>query len=395
MLNDESLDLRRSEVKALKINIDFLGLLSEKLSRPELEVPEEVEQLYQTIAESIEDTTGEPVPETEQSRAFHQPNTPAPADSSPNRETDAPPTSEADASYTAFAAGIVYAIRRSVQKTEDKENSKLETTSPAETKSTESPTITTPEKTTSKVTKPLLDNIRQNAQSTEQIRQEISRESSVRRMAEIVEKAEMINTGTKTPAAVETAPIAAVIAATKLATGEKKVKSETAREIFPDISMELWNEADLVRKAEQVDIGYGRRLAAAYRNGEIDREGLIKVLKSHKKHKNYLDEYRRQIVRWRKSREVSPEIKDIPEPQAPTQPPTPPTPSPKSRAETENFEAVRPPVKSAVKKPLDELAEITEQARNRVKKQASFLMLVTSLILLILLLMTVWFINSL
>lgn len=404
MLNDESLDLRRSEIKALKINLYFMGLLSEKLSRPELEVPEEVEKLYQTIATSIEDTTGETEPEPSDSNGPTTPeNTPSSSEPASSEEAETPPASEADTNYTAFAVVIVNAIRRTLKKSPapEKSNSTEKKSSEQSSEPAASPLSSKSNEDNSQSQAPesLLDSVRRTAFATEDIRQEISHAATVKRMAEIVEKAEMMNPVKRQPSAPETAAtVAAVVASTeRLKQTEQKPQKISAAESFPDISIELWNEADLVRKAEQVDIGNGRRLASAYRNGEIDREGLIKVLKSHKKHKNHLEEFRHQASRWRQSREFSPEnLKNISEQSQQTAPlPAPETPQDLTSRQISKPSTARQLLRKVTSQPFSEIEPRMRDARDQVKKQASFVMMLSSLLLLIMLVVIIWFINSL
>lgn len=406
MLQDESLDLRRSEVKGLKIHIDFMGLLSEKLSRPELEVPEEVEQLYHTIAASIEDTTGETAPGGAEPED-HEPSAPEATSPKFPEQNDKKPeisqVSEADTSYTAFATAIVYAIKRSVKSAEDQSSVKESSSNPEVNPATQPSTSETPTvESTPKIPPSVVDSIRQTAQSSSEIRQEIARSNTVKRMAEIVEKAEMMNVHatSKSP---EIIPALAATKAAKLAyreelkTSSGNLRPVSSAERFPDIPVELWNEADLVRKAEQVDIGNGRRLASAYRNGEIDREGLIKVLKSHKKHKNHLEEFRHQASRWRQSREFSPEnLKNISEQSQQTASlPAPETPQDQTSRQISKPSTARQLLRKVTSQPFSEIEQRMRDARDQVKKQASFVMMLSSLLLLIMLVVIIWFINSL
>lgn len=64
----------------------------------------------------------------------------------------------------------------------------------------------------------------------------------------------------------------------------------------------------LLKAAETVSIGHGQRLRSAFEKGMIDKEGLVKVLKSHTKHHDFLHEYKQQVVRRRNTIQSSPEF---------------------------------------------------------------------------------------
>lgn len=64
----------------------------------------------------------------------------------------------------------------------------------------------------------------------------------------------------------------------------------------------------LLVMAEAVPIGYGQRLRRAYEKGEIDKDGLVKVLKSRSKNLDYLREFKHQSDRHRTLMQTSPEF---------------------------------------------------------------------------------------
>lgn len=55
----------------------------------------------------------------------------------------------------------------------------------------------------------------------------------------------------------------------------------------------------LLRMATAIPVGHGNYLRQAFEKGQLDKEGLIKVLKSHRKGKDFLSEYRQQAARYR------------------------------------------------------------------------------------------------
>lgn len=313
MLENE--DLRRSEIKALKIHIDFMGLLSEKLSRPDIEVPPEVEKLYRTIAASVEENA-ENDPQSESKFSIPR-----------SKTKEAPPESEDEHRYRVFAAGIVAAIRRAVKRVPpaptldvapetDGDGPAVPTERlpytrtipeaperPAETKANRF-------ETSLETIVPLgvLKVIREETQPAEAIREEIKHNHAVRRLAEIVDQAKTI---TETPSKPEPPmPPAPVLARTRAEAPAAAAASppepefsfglkppqpdrteQAHRPDFPETDFEFWSEADLVRKAWTIHLGDGQYLADAYQKGFLDKQGLIKILKSHKKGRDYITEY--------------------------------------------------------------------------------------------------------
>lgn len=64
----------------------------------------------------------------------------------------------------------------------------------------------------------------------------------------------------------------------------------------------------LLRLAENVPIGHGQRLRRAYEKGFIDKEGLVKILKSRAKNHDFLHEYSQQVTKQRNLVQTSPEF---------------------------------------------------------------------------------------
>jgi len=64
----------------------------------------------------------------------------------------------------------------------------------------------------------------------------------------------------------------------------------------------------LLVMAESIPIGHGQRLRRAYEKGEIDKDGLIKVLKSRSKNLDFIREFKQQSERHRALIQASPEF---------------------------------------------------------------------------------------
>lgn len=295
-------DLRRSEVKKLKIHIDFMGLLAEKLERPELEVPEEVEQLYVTIAASVAEVTGE---------------TPAPLpDATPTITPEiVPPLSEADAAYTQFAGSIVRAIRRVVSPLSSGRGG-----SSASQPSAHTPETIPQDTATQRMAYKLLAAVEGAALSSASIRKEISQADTIRRLSHVVERAAVTE---RAPALVEKKRpgIQATVehlAAASLAhvdvvppRPEKDLPQPHVDRVEqterPSKKIKHMTELELMQLAKTITIGHGRLLSDVYLHGEIDKEGLIKVLESHRKGRDFRSEFMLRRDAWRRHREASPE----------------------------------------------------------------------------------------
>jgi hypothetical protein len=276
MLHDESLDLRRSEVKSLKINIDFMGLLSEKLDRPELEVPKEIDQLYQTIAASVEETTGEFRPKA------------------PMSTPETAPQSETDAAYNAFAASIVQAIRRTIRpENEPRFESDPSSSLPSAPESAE------PAQTKSVVAEALLSAVKETALTGEDIRKELSDVDKARHLAEVVEKLEE-----KKPVLAR-APrytISSVPIPEPARRTNEYTENESEAPTSPNKKVKYFSDLELFTLAQTVKLDGGRLLSDVYTKGEIDRQDLIKVLEKFTKGEDFRSELtlRRQSARRRR-----------------------------------------------------------------------------------------------
>ena len=288
MLEDDSLDLRRSEVKSLKIHIDFMGLLSEKLDRPELEVPAEIEQLYQTITASVEETTGEVTPRIDET------------------PPEAAPVSDTDAAYNAFAASIVHAIRRTLRPDESL-SPELTQRNPETRLGTG---IEQPPKRPD-LAEALLTAVQEAALTGEAIRKELSQVDKARHLADVVEKAAMH----------EEPPIrmrrqasggTTLTIPVPLPAERGPLHSEHGFDLPPNKKIKYLSDLELFTLAKTVEIGSGRLLSDVYTQGEIDREGLIKVLEKYNKGEDFRSELVLRRDSWRRHKDNSAEYLTTP-----------------------------------------------------------------------------------
>lgn len=453
-------DLKRSEIKSLKIHIDFMGLLSEKLDKPELEVPDEVEKLYKTIADSVDDAPSSP-DTTENEK---------PTEAQPEIQ----PVSEADTAYTEFAARIVQAIRKVIrpqaptqpdaqQKPSSEpdfdyssvgDNTYSDSTpeSPSVKELPEQNTVhETPKKTEkAPLAERLLSRVKKTALSTEALRKEISHVETAKKLAHIVEKADALERQAKRikDSVVPSLAIAGI--ARKEISDRKRqpqvesrpnkttsvdytpqpkpnhVESQTKpttkiaeKDIIPEKppfgfeipknkKIKFMNELELAALSKVVQAGSGRRLYDVYKSGEIDKEGMIKVLESYNKGLDYRRELVNRREKWRRHKIESPEYLNE---------------SQKNVSASDdvsnqyNKRSIRPTLDPTIS--LDDAETPTttasgklrniggssrdkvivdpniRQMRERVKKQSATLMLAVSVVLVLVLLTIVAVVNSL
>lgn len=341
-----------------------MGLLSEKIDRPELEVPEEVEQLYTTIAESVEAVTGESIPHETAPQSAEKPIVQGP---------EAQPASEADTEYSLFASSIIRAIKKVIRPytTNQSEGAGVGPDNQAQPADTTRPTGRTEtlreQAEAPRLTEKLLTVVKAVALSSEVIRQEIFHAETVRKLANVVEKAEILRTHpTDTPARENTLVEKLVKTVTPIVAASEIVRSETSRDqpprppeppskteinrtVKPDAPsttpttetrsktktlptterytpekipapetrvetnldsqkrIKDMTELELTNLAKTIDIGNGRFLYDVYKRGEIDRESLVKVLESRKYGRDYRSELAFRRLAWRRHLEETQE----------------------------------------------------------------------------------------
>lgn len=374
MLQDESLDLRRSEVKALKINIDFMGLLSEKLDRPELEVPAEIEQLYQTIASSVEETTGETRPEP------------------PRTSQETVPISETDTAYNTFAASIVQAIRRTLRPEPNPSGTvpDTQTARPQEQLTRQSPELSSP---MSEAAKKLLGIVQETAMSGEDIRKELTGADTARRLADVVEKAAMLD---EQPTRTRRKPQAYGISSVPIPNPEKpETTPEHGFDLPPNKKIKYLSELELFTLAKTVEIGSGRLLSDVYTKGEIDREGLIKILEKYDKGEDYRSEFVLRREKWQRQKAASPEYLGTPAPARTAAPVSREIRQEQSKAvgkQAASFARAPSPVTNSSEAPqkqriisLSSASQLSEDIRGRLRRKSQLALLAGSLLLVVIL----------
>ncbi len=91
-------------------------------------------------------------------------------------------------------------------------------------------------------------------------------------------------------------------------TTPKPVTLQVSPELQSSRKIEHLPLQTLLVMAETVPIGHGQRLRRAYEKGEIDKDGLIKVLKSRSKNLDFVREFKQQSERHHALMSASPEF---------------------------------------------------------------------------------------
>ena len=173
----------------------------------------------------------------------------------------------------------------------------------------------------------------------------------------------------------------------------------------PDKKAKFMSELELVTLARQVEIGNGRLLSDVYAKGELDREGLVKVIEKYRKGQDYRSELIIRREKWRQHKIASPEYLSQPSaPPAATPPPPPQPQDAKRRTEalgsttvshtlsngtTPQQHSPTTPSKLTRPEPLQKAAEIARTMRTRLKREGQMAVLFVSVLLVIVLVVAV------
>lgn len=352
----EEEDLRRSEIKTLKIHIDFMGLLSEKLSNPELEMPKEVEEVYATILEVS--SADEPRPEAptygDDSQPVSESAEAAPAPTRLTPETPEAHTSDTEAEekalfYGPAVAGIVVALKRVIRGERVKQQQSETTTSlygtPVGQPDSYS-TLPAPEDVAPKpapVTR-LREVIQDIAAPASTIREEFRHTRSLEHLASAVAAADSLRAAGKletlTPPMVATGIVSSAerverAVQTPVVAPALDRRPVSLERTAPERELEELSTSELLVLATTIDLGAGRYLKYEFEGGRIDRDGMIKVIKAHRKGLDYRTEFDTRSRAWQLTRAESPEFSR----HAPQQ--TPPTSSPYPELTDEQVEKAK------------------------------------------------------
>lgn len=362
--------LPKEEKKAIKIHIDFMGLLSEKLEHPEYNMPPAIEEIYEQISSATEpevadntDTTSQeqlpaPHPEHKTSRndrTSHQPQSdrgPAAHEPAATMPQPQPPRSDQfgvepepprtltpeKAVYGAFVAGMIVAVKNALKHEEtpaiERRHSPVgaspSTRQPLhqgsqipllarETPSDSAPEHTTggpiraqnptsrhyetPQTPTSRLVKPaefagatILTMATAVKQADETAFAPVLPTQSARGTAPSLRAAESKPASeSNTPSArhhEEARPFHYEQPAPEheqVAT--QPIESPSSYDARP---VDTWPLEELLREAATISLGYGQYLDHAFRRGDVNREGLVKIIKEKQKGRDYRAEFVRQ-----------------------------------------------------------------------------------------------------
>ncbi len=331
--------LPKAEKKAIKTSIDFLGLLSDKLENPTHIMPPEIENIYEHITaetEPLPEATDAPEPitaateqetdqklEPESAKVSEQipPTDPQPS-AKPNAQSkpahvgqpsakpttrtmppppstqappsrppavtpptsSSPPQSEAKPAdeppkpkrYGSFVARLVKISQAAADKP------LIAVPGPG----LPIDTLRQPSRTLNETASPLVSSLSKPSRAP-------TRPSPTPRTAavgpDVIESPNVTQRMEKT-----------VAAAHNLTSLSPQV--ETASLSQPNKPFVFWSTTELLREAATISIGPGHYLQRAYQSGEIDRDGLISVIKAYQRGQNHQLKYRelRELYRLRR-----------------------------------------------------------------------------------------------
>ncbi len=288
--------------KETKTELDVLGLLSEKLSDPKINVPDEIEQTYQTIIKVME--AGDTVIETD-----HIPQ----IEETTEKETDTPEQTRS-LSFQRYGMAVIVALKGAITK-----NDTAEEPIPAENISTpaqkhsgigirpvtsapsvaprhslDHPNVVLPHDTPNILPRVALT----AAVITAEKEFQAGAISSVRTAPETPIPPLRQTTQQKprfTPLALpHSSEIHHIIESPHVPHNS----AEEVAKYMPKKKFEHMSTTELLQIAQTISIGHGEYLGRAYESGKIDRDGLIRVLKTAGRSGNYREEYRRSSAEY-------------------------------------------------------------------------------------------------
>lgn len=279
--------LRHSEPKTderrqIKTELDVLGLLSEKLSDPEVEVPAEIEDTYRVIVSVLEQ--GDQEIDIEKLPVVKD---------TPERPEITEQTREQ--SFKKYGAAVIIALKQAVQS--KKPGPVVQR--PAGGGSSQPVTPTRPVEQTP------------TPHQTPDVAPGILLTSAVV-IAELVERKDEEKAQQATQ---REQPVFETIAVPKTARPEatahprREIRAEEPRVVKTLTSLEPTIESsnrkfehmkteELLQLAQSISLGNGEYLSRAYQSGKIDRDGLISILKTAGRQGNYREEFRRRSAEY-------------------------------------------------------------------------------------------------
>jgi hypothetical protein len=323
----------------LLATLDHMGALDDKFQDPSVEASPDIEDAYEEImqlarktlqeGENLDDVVAANNANTRQDNTTSDqstPPTPSTPSSQPKITQRKPDTVPPSAARSSAAAGLIYAIAhlRDRKKQPDQSLKPEGQASLADIADRIPPSPYSAESTSS-TSRHSVDSIARPSSYREIT---TSRPVTTREYAPITTPERHISSRRSSPAILAAAAIATSAAVSSRhpesrphidvlppsldeqpsRIGREASSTQPVNEINDSRKIEHMPLNTLLRMAETVPVGHGHYLRRAYETGQIDKEGLIKILKSHKKGRDFFVEYRQQEARVRALRTQSPEF---------------------------------------------------------------------------------------
>ena len=277
------------ERKETKTELDVLGLLSEKLSDPDIAVPKEIEQTYQSIIEVIESgDTGIEATDIPMIQETTQPKGQEP------EQTRA-------RSFQRYGAAVIIALKAAVKKHEDETDQEPARPLPAHPgpgigspRPILSPTAPKPSVEQPPAAHPHTSpNILPHVALTAAV---ITAEKEYRSVEQSVFTAPPVAQPVRNPSPER--PVSTPVIPENTKHPKTQEISDEIAAYKPQKKFDHMSMLELLQIAQSVPIGNGEYLARAYQSGKIDRDGLIAVLKTAGRKGNYQLEFRRRSAEY-------------------------------------------------------------------------------------------------
>lgn len=290
----EQSEPKTSERKALKTELDVMGLLSEKLSDPEIGVPREIEETYRVIVDVI--ARGDTAIDVEE--------LPDIVPEQDEKETTSPDP-ERSRSFERYGAAVIIALRLAVSARKETEVVEEEQPKPTVPQHTPEPGVGVVSTITPR---PVGDGIpSQTPHETPNIAPHVALTALIARdeKHERTHPEQIIETPQHVPdmPVVLHSPNAITTPETPRPTPNVPTPSQELEHVAleitgPNKKFDHMSTIELLTLAQNISIGNGQYLARAYQDGKIDRDGLIAVLKSFGRKGNYQYEYRSRSAEY-------------------------------------------------------------------------------------------------
>ena len=304
----ETTEPKTDERRNTKTELDFMGLLSEKLSSPEIEVPAEIMKIHgQIVEESAQTRDQSAVIDVDNLPKFE----PLPAE----KQSDTMPTSP-DKAFARYGLVVLAALGKALQATSKVAGAAA--TTGATSVAVHAVIVASAAlgaRDSGEVNTPLIG----SPEPSPDRRQLTSAVVHETLHPELTAQSSVVQTET-TPGAKPTgqsvsrdalplAPSPLISRAgqsTERASGQADRLPPSAEPVESDgRRFDDMKTHELLALATDIALGGGQYLRRAYESGQIDRNGLIRVLKAHRRGWDYRTEYRQASRQYREQRQAA------------------------------------------------------------------------------------------